>query len=450
MNHSIQRHLKMRFFQALLVLLLPLSQSAFAALPIQKIPLSSGATLYFVEARTIPMLNIGMDIQAGSVFDPKEKSGVADMTANLLKKGAMIGGKKRGEAYIADKISDLGAVFSLNASSELTSIRIKTLSKEAILDEVIQHVSDIIANPVFDPKVLEREKALEISGLLESKMKPEFLLGEQFNKMMFQGNPLGTATTVLDIKNIQIEDLKKFHQTYYRAKNINVLIVGDASVATATNIANRLTQQMVKTSEVNLTIPPFKELPNRPLDQRMVNIAHPSQQAHIRIGINAITRNHPDYFPLFVGNYILGGGGFVSRLMNEIREKRGLAYSVSSYFYPAKYSGYFVAGMQTKKEQSQQAVDLLRATIDAFVNNGPTDDEIVAAKSNLVNGFALRIDSNGKLLENLSNIAWNNLPLDTLDVWTNQVQAVSRADIQRAFKKHLDAQRMITVVVGGK
>jgi zinc protease len=167
------------------------------------------------------------------------------------------------------------------------------------------------------------------------------------------------------------------------------------------------------------------------------------------MGIDSVPRNHPDYFPLLVGNYILGGGGFVSRLMNEIREKRGLAYSVSSYFIPSKYMGFFSASMQTKKDQSQKSVELLNQTIQEFVVKGPSDEEITAAKSNLMNGFALRIDSNSKLLANVAGIAWNELPLDTLDTWTTQVEKVSKEDIQRVFKKYLDSERMVTVVVGG-
>lgn len=432
-----------------LILLLTIQWSN-AALPIQKVPLDSGATLYFVEARTIPMVNIGLNLNAGSVFDPKGKSSVADMTANMLNKGAMIQGVKRDEAYISDKIADLGARFGANVSAEKTSFQIRTLSKKELLNEVITQVSDLIAHPSFDPKILAREKSLAISGLLESQTKPEYILQEEFNKKLFQSNPLGTSTTVADIKAINVEDLKKFHQTYYRAKNTNVIIVGDTSLDEAIQIGNRLTNQLVKAGEVDLNISPLKPLQKLPLEAREVRIPHPSQQAHIQIGIDSPPRNHPDYYALLVGNYILGGGGFVSRLMNEVREKRGLAYSVSSYFYPAKNFGYFVAGMQTKKEQSDQSVKLVRQTIDEFVKNGPSDDEIKAAKSNLINGFPLRIDSNGKLLDNIANIAWNDLPLNTLDIWPNEVQKVSKEDIQRVFKKYLDEDRMITVIVGGQ
>jgi len=274
-------------------------------------------------------------------------------------------------------------------------------------------------------------------------------MSEQFTKMLYQGNPLGSIASVAELKKIEVEDLRKFHQTYYRAKNTNVVIVGDVSSQDAVQIANRLTQKVPKGANVDLTIPAFKGLPIKLTKDREVYISHPSSQAHIQMGIDSVPRNHPDYFPLLVGNYILGGGGFVSRLMNEIREKRGLAYSVSSYFMPSKYMGFFSASMQTKKDQSEKSVELLNQTIQQFVVNGPSDEEITAAKNNLMNGFALRIDSNSKLLANVAAIAWNDIPLDTLDTWTNQVDKVSKEDIQRVFKKYLDPERMITVVVGG-
>jgi zinc protease len=423
---------------------------ASAVLPIQKIDLPSGAKLFYVEAKTIPMVNIGIDFPGGLAYDPINKVGVADLTAGLMNKGSRINGKEKDEAFIADSISDLGSMISFNASIETSSVRIKTLSKPEILNAVVAQASDMLAYPVMNSKILEREKSLEISGLLESMTKPEYIVGKQFKKMIYRENPLGNKETVESIKKIQIEDLKKFHQMYYRANFMNVLIVGDVSRDKAIEIATKLTQNLPTGQKVAVDLPPLLASPLADSSQRESKINHPSAQAHIQMGMTSPPRKDPDYFPLMVGNYALGGGGFVSRLMQEIREKRGLAYSVSSYFYPAKNSGYFIASMQTRKDQSNESVKLLGDTIEKFIEEGPTEDEVIAAKNNLINGFPLRLDSNSKLLENLSAIAWLDLPLDTLDEWTNQVKKVTKADVQQAFKKHLDMKRMITVVVGGQ
>jgi zinc protease len=169
----------------------------------------------------------------------------------------------------------------------------------------------------------------------------------------------------------------------------------------------------------------------------------------VLIGQPGFKRDDPDFFALTVGNYILGGGGFVSRLTTEVREKRGLAYSVYSYFSPALHAGAFTLGLQTRPDQANQAVQVSRDVVAQFVSEGPTQAELQAAKDNLIGGFALRIDSNAKLLDNASNIAWNNLSLDYLDTWTKQVDKVTLADIKAAFARKLQPQKMVTVVVGG-
>ena len=167
------------------------------------------------------------------------------------------------------------------------------------------------------------------------------------------------------------------------------------------------------------------------------------------IGQPGVTRRDPDFFPLIVGNYILGGGGFVSRLTTEVRELRGLSYSVSSDFAPGIHAGAFTVSLQTRPDQAREAVTVVRQVLADFVAAGPTEVELKAAKSNLIGGFALRIDSNQKLLGNVANIAWNGLPLDYLDTWTQRVAQVSTADIRSAFQRVLQPTTMATVVVGG-
>ena len=175
-----------------------------------------------------------------------------------------------------------------------------------------------------------------------------------------------------------------------------------------------------------------------------------SAQAHVLIGQPGIKRDDPDYFALTVGNYILGGGGFVSRLTTEVREKRGLSYSVYSYFNPGLHAGAFTLGLQTRPDQAAQAVQVARDTLRRFVVEGPTEAELKAAKDNLIGGFALRIDNNRKLLDNVAGIAAHGLPLNYLDIWTRQVDQVTLADIKAAFARTLQPERMVTVVVGGR
>ncbi len=176
-------------------------------------------------------------------------------------------------------------------------------------------------------------------------------------------------------------------------------------------------------------------------------IENPASQSHILIGAPGIRRGDPDYFPLFVGNYVLGGGGFVSRLVEEVRQKRGLAYSVYSYFSPLQQRGPFVIGMQTKREQAPEALAVVQKTLRDFLANGPTAQELEAAKQNIAGGFPLRIDSNRKIHEYLAVIGFYHLPLSYLDDFAGNVERVTVADVKSAFARHVDPDKLVTVVV---
>jgi zinc protease len=222
-----------------------------------------------------------------------------------------------------------------------------------------------------------------------------------------------------------------------------VSIIGDLSRAQAEAIARRLTEGLPDApAEVSL---PDAAMPAR----STVRVDHPATQAHIHLGLPAVRRGDPDYIPLFVGNYILGGGGFVSRLMKEVREKRGYAYSVYSYFQPQKQTGPFQIGLQTKREQARDALKVVEDVLAEFLARGPSEEELKAARRNLADGFPLRIDSNRKLLDYLSLIGFYGLPLSYLDDFPRKVEAVSAADIRAAFARHVKPEHFVTVIVAG-
>jgi zinc protease len=192
------------------------------------------------------------------------------------------------------------------------------------------------------------------------------------------------------------------------------------------------------------TIPPVA-LP----EAQTIRVAHPATQSHVLVGVPAVVRGDPDFFPLLVGNYSLGGGGFVSRLMKEVREKRGYAYSVYSSFSPRKAAGPFQIGLQTQREQTSAALELVNQVLRDYVRTGPTKQELAAAKKNLVNGQALGMDSNAKLLGYLSLIGYFGLPLSYLDDFPARVNAVSAEQVKAAFIKHVPLDRLVTVIVAG-
>ena len=427
-----------------------LLSNAYAILPIEKLDSYKGAQAYLVQTKALPMVDIEVSIDAGDRYDPVGKSGVADMGAGLMNYGARGDKGLLTEAQIADEIADLGANVGLSVGGERAILRIRSLSRKDLRDRAVQLAAAMLSAPSYDPKIVEREKQRTITSLLEAETKPEFVLERRFRKSVYGEYPLANSPTVKSVGAVNANDLKQFHQQFYRGDRMIVSIVGDVDRTQANEIVQILLRQIPQSGQPVAKLPTLQRSPIEPLAQREIQIPFDSQQAHIAMGMTAVARNNPDYFPLLVGNYILGGGGFVSRLMSEVREKRGLAYSVFSYFAPGKENGIFQAGLQTKNDQASLALDVMSSTMAQFIADGPTPSELAAAKANLVNGYPLRIDNNRKLLDNVSSIVWNDLPLDTMDVWTKQVEAVTLDQVKTAFQKYLAMDRMKIVVLGAK
>ena len=427
-----------------------LFSNAHAILPIEKLDSYKGAKAYLVQTKALPMVDIEVSIDAGDRYDPAGKSGLADMVSGLMNYG--VRGEKGvlTEAQIADEIADLGANIGLSVSGERAILRIRSLSRKDLRDRAVQLAAAMLSAPTYDSKIVEREKQRTITSLLEAETKPEFVLERRFKKSVYGNYPLADSPTVKSVAAVSVNDLVQFHKQFYRGDRMIVSIVGDIDRAQAEEIVKALLKQIPASGQPIAKLPELERSPVEPLAQREIQIPFDSQQAHIAMGMTAVARNNPDYFPLLVGNYVLGGGGFVSRLMAEVREKRGLAYSVFSYFIPGKENGIFQAGLQTKSDQAALALEVMSSTTAQFIADGPTPSELLAAKANLVNGYPLRIDNNRKLLDNLSSIAWNGLPLDTMDVWTKQVEAVTLEQVKTAFQKYLAMDRMKIVVLGAK
>ena len=270
------------------------------------------------------------------------------------------------------------------------------------------------------------------------------LASRAFNAAIYAGHPYGGTADAQSLAAIARDDLVAFHARYYGAKNAAIAIVGDLDRATAERIAIALTQGLPAGGKA--AAPPPAPTQPKGGEER---IANPSAQAHILIGAPGMSRDDPDYFALLVGNHVLGGGGFTSRLMREVREQRGLVYDIHSYFEPRLVAGPFQIGLQTKGSQSELALQVVRDTLAAFIAEGPTEKELQAARDNLVNGFGLRLDSNAKILNFVSMIGFYGLPLDWLNRYPNAVKTVSREAVRDAFARRIHPESLVTVVAGG-
>ncbi len=415
--------------------------TAYATPNIQHWQSASGARVLFVEDHDIPMLDVAVNVPAGSSFDVPDKAGVAALTHQLLDMGAA----NLSEDEIATGLADIGAQLGGSFDQDRASVSLRTLSSATERDKALSIMASVLQQPLYPDAILQREKTRLIAGLKEAETKPEDIAGKAFEKAVFGNHPyaIPVSGTVASVTGITAQDLKDFYRSHYVASAAVVAIMGDVSRAEAEAIAQQLTAHLSTENAPGALPDVVMQIPAS--EQR---IAHPASQSHILIGVPGMARNDPDYFPLYVGNYILGGGGFVSRLMKEVREKRGLAYSVYSYFMPLKQPGAFQIGLQTKKDQADQALQLVRSTVAEFVAKGPTEKELIAAKQNIIGGFPLRIDSNRKILDYLSIIGAYDLPLTYLDDFTTRVQQVSVAQIKAAFARHINPQAMATVIVG--
>jgi len=420
------------------LLLLAWSTFAEAVLPIEHWTTSRGARVYFVRADTIPMLDVNIDFDAGARHDPPGKAGLASMTGAMLARGI----EGLDETALAERFADLGAVRGGGAGDDRASLSLRTLAAPRERDAAIDLIARIASRPTFPAALLERERERTIQSLREALVRPDAIAQRTFNALAYPSHPYGRDAVPETIAAIGRDDVLAFHRRNFGASRAVVSLIGAVTRAEAQAIAERLTRDLPE-GEPPAPLPDVVTPP--PVERR---IAHPAQQSHILVGAPAMARGDPDFFPLFVGNYVLGGGGFVSRLTAEVREKRGLSYSVYSYFSPLAQPGPFVVGLQTQKAQTDEALKVVRDTLAGFVREGPTEAELQAARQNLVGGFALRIDSNRKILDNLANIGWYRLPLDYLERWTERVEQVTVAQVREAFQRKVQPDRLVTVIVG--
>lgn len=422
---------------------------AHAALQIQSWTLANGARVLFVENHSIPILDLSVEFDAGARRDPKGKAGTAELTNAMLARGlhesiSPTPEPAMTEAQISDTFADNAAQRGGGAGADRAGATLRTLSSRAERDASITLLARILAHPSFPENFFARDKARMISAIREDETKPESIANKAFWKLLYGPHPYAEQETVPSVEAIARDDLIAFHRVHYIANRAIIAMIGDITRAEADEIAQQLTVRLPQ-GEPLPALPPVELSP-----AREEHIPHPASQAHILIGIPALARGDADYFPLIVGNYSLGGGGFVSRLTREVREKRGLSYSVYSYFNPMAQAGPFQAGLQTQKEQTAEALKVVRDTIAAYLREGPTPQELKAAKDNLIGGFPLRIDNNKKILDNIAAIGFYKLPLDYLDTWTANVEKVTIADIKAAFNRKIALDKMSMVIVGNE
>ncbi len=417
-----------------------LSLAVHATPEIQHWVTDNGARVYFVEAPEIPILDVRFVFDAGSSRDGLE-TGLAQLTSSLLGEGA---GEFDANVF-KEMVADTGAMFSTGALRDMAWISLRSLADKKYLAPALALMESVLSKPRFDDDTVQRRKANTLVRIKQEKQSPSAIASKAFYKALYDKHPYAAemSGTEASVTALSRDNIVSFHRKYYVAKNATIAIVG----AVTTEQAKKIATQLSKGIAAGKPAPPLPAVGSLAAASSE-HVEFPSIQSHIKIGQPGIKRGDPDYFPLLVGNHVLGGGGLVSILFDEIRDKRGLSYSVNSHFTPMAELGPFTASLQTDNSQVEEAISVLREQISKFVSDGPTPQALEAAKQNLIGGFPLRIASNSKILEYLGMIGFYRLPLDYLTTFPDHVAEVTADDVRTAFQRRLNPEKMVLVVVG--
>ncbi len=435
--------LKDKFNTAFILLLILFSwTTGTEAIPeIQSWQSTNGGKVLFIETQALPMVDVKLIFAGGSARDG-QLPGVALLTNTLLASGA--GDWDADE--IAEQLDGIGAVLTTDSARDMALVNLRTLSDKDKLQQALAIMQTVISRPQFNPSDLIRDKRRLLAMLQHKQQQPSTVAADAFNELLYGSHPYAHPSEGREqsINAISRDELLAFHRQYYVARNAVLALVGDLSRAEAVAIAEQLLTAL-PAGEPAPALPEVR-IPEAP---QLRKISMPITQTHILLGQPVIARGDPDYFPLYVGNHILGGSGFGSRLMDEIREQRGLAYDTRSYFLPMAAAGPFRATVETRNEQADEAHRLLLDAVKRFVAEGPDEEELNHAIQNITGSFPMQVDSNSDLIGYIGMMGFYNYPLDHLQTFTSRIRAVTVEQIRDAFQRRLSPENFVTVIVGG-
>ena len=434
-------HLKTLLFGLLATVLLLASGLATAVPAIQNWRTANGIPVYFIPARELPIVDAQILFNAGSTRDG-ERPGLAKLTNALLEEGA---GDWSADA-IADRLDQVGARLNTSSRRDAASVALRSLGDPRYLQPAVETVARLLKEPSFAPDAVERVRQQMLTALQERAQSPGAIAQDTFYRALYGNHPYGSSPDggVASLNAVTRAEVQDFHRRYYTAANAVVAIVGDLDRPAAEQLANALVGGLPQGEPA----PPLPSAPPLPTN-RTIRISHPSSQSHILIGQIGVSRADPDYSTLYLGNHVLGGNGLVSRLAQEIREKRGLAYGAYSTFIPMRQAGPFLMNMQTRNDQTDTALQVAHATLREFTANGPDAPTLEEARQNITGGFALDLAGNSKLVNHLGGIAFYGLPLDYLQTYIDVINGISLDQVKTAWQRHVQPDKLLTVIVGG-
>lgn len=400
---------------------------------------SSGTRVLFVAAPELPMFDLRLTFAAGSSQDG-EHPGLAVLTNAMLNEGV----PGMDTDAIARAFEDLGAQFSNGAYRDMAVVSLRSLTQATQREAALALFSQVIGQPSFPNEPLQRIKNQLLSSFEQYQHNPGKLASLALMATLYGDHPYAHPSegTAQSIPPLRREQLQAFHRRAYSAGNAVIALVGDLSRSEAEAIAEQVSAALPAGPAL-----PAVAAPKAP-EASQQHIDYPSAQTHINLAQLGIPRNHPDWPALYLGNQIFGGGGFGSRLMSEVREKRGLTYGVYSGFSPMQVRGPFMINLQTRAEMSGGTLRLVEDVLADYLKTGPTQKELDDAKRELSGSFPLSTASNADIVGQLGAMGFYNLPLSYLEDFMKQSQALTVEQVKAALNKHLSADKMVIVTAG--
>ncbi len=425
---------------ATLTLLGALAAAPANAVEIKQVRSPGGIEAWLVQNNTLPIISMAFAFTGGSAQDPAGKPGVANFVSGMLDEGA---GDLDSQAF-QSRLDEYSVRMSFDAGTDSFSGRLKTLTENR--DEAFRLLGMALTSPHFDADAVERIRSQIASNIRGRENDPESVAGDAWMKAAFPNHPYGNPSdgTSESLAAITVDDLKAFHDNTFARGNLKIGVVGDID---PDSLGRLLDQAFGKLpAEPKLT-----PVPNvQPVLGAKVDIDMAIPQTIIRFGGDGLLRNDPDFIPAYVANQILGAGDFSSRLYSEVREKRGLAYSVGTYLAPYDHAGIFVGGTATRADRADESLKLIESEITRFATDGPTEVEVAKAKSYLIGNYPLRFDNSGEIAGQLLAIQLDDLGIDYINKRNDMIRAVTVDDVKRAAARVFGPDRLIVARVGQK
>lgn len=417
------------------------SSLAEARLTPRRSTLENGLVLLTSEENALPMVTFNLLIKAGSRYDPQGREGLANLAARLLTYGT----RNRTALQISETLDFIGAGLSTGSGEELATVSLTLLKKD--LDVGLDLLAEILTASVFPPEEIDRQKQSVVASIKAREEEPGAIAERKFMEALFPQSPYGRPVegTESGVQRIDRAELAQFYKQYYRPNRAILAVVGDISQQELTEKLAKAFRPWEKGPSAVEPVPSVSPGP-----ASFIRINKNLTQANIVIGHEGVPRNHPDYYAIQVMNYILGGGGFSSRLMDSVRNERGLAYSVYSLFDAEKYVGTFQIAMQTKNESAEEAIRISIEEMRRIREKGVSGEELQAAKDYLIGSFPLRFDTNRRLAGFFAQVEFFELGLDYPDRYAELIRQVRQEDILRVAKLYLQPEKLIVVVVANQ